>query len=48
MLQRLDLTCKNVTLRGQVIAGHSERRIGFGGAGETSDLVAEKAKVLPI
>ncbi|CAM9956737.1 unnamed protein product [Scytosiphon promiscuus] len=27
-----------------VIAGHSERRIGFGAAGESSDLVAEKAK----
>lgn len=31
----------------QVIAGHSERRTGFGSEGESSDLVAEKAKVMP-
>lgn len=28
-----------------MIAGHSERRIGFGAAGESSELVAEKTKV---
>ncbi|CAM9789440.1 unnamed protein product, partial [Hapterophycus canaliculatus] len=28
-----------------VIAGHSERRVGFGAAGESSELVAEKTKV---
>lgn len=29
----------------QVITGHSERRVGFGEGGESSDLVAEKTKV---
>lgn len=29
----------------QVITGHSERRVGFGAAGESSELVAEKTKV---
>ena len=29
----------------QVITGHSERRVGFGCEGESSDLVAEKTKV---
>ncbi|CAN0437696.1 unnamed protein product, partial [Ectocarpus sp. 8 AP-2014] len=28
-----------------VITGHSERRVGFGCAGESSDLIAEKSKV---
>ncbi|CAM9615628.1 unnamed protein product [Discosporangium mesarthrocarpum] len=28
-----------------VITGHSERRVGFGAGGESSDLVAEKTKV---
>ncbi|CAM9511684.1 unnamed protein product [Ectocarpus sp. 12 AP-2014] len=28
-----------------VITGHSERRVGFGSAGESSELVAEKSKV---